>query len=93
MRKLLLATALTATFLGASFGPAMADHGGGHADDPPGSHNDPVVNPGVACTHASERSGGVSSWAIGTHPGTGHGSQGYELCDVEDDDDDPDNDD
>ena len=92
MRKILLAVVLTAAFLGGSFGTAIADLGGGHAGDPPGSRNDPVVNPGVACTHANERSGGVSGWAIGTHPGTGHGSQGYELCDVEDDDDDGDGD-
>jgi hypothetical protein len=88
MPRLLAAAVLSATLLFAGAGPVLADHGGGHAGDPPGSHNDPVVNPGVACTHANERSGGVSGWAIGTHPGTGNGAQGYELCDVEDDDDD-----
>jgi len=85
MPRFLSATVLAAALVCASIGPVMADHGGSHAGDPPGSGNDPVVNPGVACTHANERSGGMSGWAIGTHPGTGHGAQGYELCDAEDD--------
>ncbi len=79
MRRIALALVAGLSLMVGS-GIAAADHGGGHGGSAPGVHDNPVVNPGAACTTGNEASGGVSGAAIGGNPGTGNGSVGNEMC-------------